>query len=151
MVCFLFDEFEASGFVDVSGCGEDVVSPQHHVLVAGASGEFDAFMDQALAQALPSDGGVHIEQAQFGGGVVLSNDEDGADNFIATHSYPTFFAAGYKFFAELANDFCQQGFKANVPAVFFGVQQALLVDDPSVIARYRVTQGDGWKAGYFGR
>ena len=148
---FLFDELEASGFVDVSGCGEDVVGPKHHVLVACASGEFDAFVDQALAQALSSDCCVHIEQAQFGGVVVLSNDEDGADNFIATHSYPTFFAVGYKFFAELANDFCQQGFKADVPTVFIGVQQALLVDDPSIVARYGVAQGDGWKVGNFGR
>ena len=51
---FFAHQFESVANVDPPRGVQHVVRPQHHLLVAGAAGEADAFLDETIADATAS-------------------------------------------------------------------------------------------------
>ena len=62
----LGDSFEASALIDAAGGGEFALGPEQDLLVAGFSGEADAFLDQALADSQPAGGRFDQQKTQLG-------------------------------------------------------------------------------------
>ena len=81
VVGLLLDELEPGPFVEPSGVHEDVVRPEHDLLVAGASSEPQALLDQAAPDSHPPGAGLDEEDSKLGEGLFLLDAEDASDAF----------------------------------------------------------------------
>src|SRR3712207_5600992 len=72
------DKLEPGREIDVPGCGEWVVGPQHQTLVPGVTGELDARVDQLPAESVATRVWVDEQDAQLRRRVVLTYAEDAA-------------------------------------------------------------------------
>lgn len=132
VVRLLVDERESGLLVDVVGGGENALRPEGDFAVAGGAGELDALIDEDLAQAEATRGGLYEQEAELCGVrlIGMMDEEDAAERDSVAFGDPAAVADGIVLVDEVGGDAGGKGLKGFIPMVFLRVESAVAGDDP---------------------
>src|SRR5215212_2149833 len=136
VVRFLLDEPKAHPLVDAAGGVEHVVRPERDLLVAGPSGEANAFFHQAAPDAKPACLRLDEQKSQPGDLLRLLDQEDTAHVFAVSLRHPATFQFRIVLPDELRHDLRHERLEPFIPAVFSGVEDAVAMDDTAHVTRF---------------
>src|SRR5258706_4745016 len=139
-VRLLLDEAEADALVNAASGDQDVVRPQDDRGVAAVAREADAFLDKAAPHAEPARFGLDVQHSKLGRGLVLPDDEHGADDLAIDLGDPTALAGSVELRDELCHDLRDERLESPIPAVLLRVKGSLPVDDVAHISRAVIAQ-----------
>ena len=130
------DEAVAFALVEVASGVEDAVGPEGDLAVASVAGEVRALTDECAAEAETACGGLDEEETEAGGVGIFGvlNEEDAAEAFVIAIGDPATLAQGVEVVDEVGGDAGDEGFETFVPAILFGVEEAVTLDDPAHVS-----------------
>src|SRR5579859_233227 len=132
---FFSNELKAVFFVDVTGCYEDAIGPEHQFLVAPAAGEANALLGQARAQSQATGFGFDQQQSKFGDRGTTLYHKDRANDFSVHLRNPATLSLRVVVGNEIRHDLGDQGLEMLIPAILLCIEHTMPVSYPSHIAR----------------
>ena len=137
MVVSLVGQAEAGALVDPPGVLENVVGPEGDALVARSAGEANALLDETGADAHAAGVGLDQKEAELGDLLLTLRAEHAPDQFAVELGHPSHVARGVAPLQVVGDDAGDERLEADIPAVLLGVQRAVALDDPAVVAGLR--------------
>src|SRR3569833_2857494 len=110
---------------------QDLLGPQHDLLVAHLSREIHALGHQSAPDAQASRFALHEQQPEFGGRHILGDQEDTANSLSIPLGDPATLPWGIELAEELNRDLGHQRLEFLIPAVLLGVQLTVPLHDPT--------------------
>src|SRR5260221_8577037 len=140
VVTIFVDELEAGLFVEVPGGVQHAVRPEAQPLVAGRAAEGDALGDELLSDPEPPGFRLDQQETQLRDRRRLPDGEHATDVLTVPLRDPAPLARGVEMLDELPDDPGDEALELLVPPVLLGVEGAVALHDPAVVARSRRAQ-----------
>src|SRR5207302_3127956 len=137
VVRLALDELEAGALVDPVRSLQHVLGPKRYLLVAALASEPQALVHELRPEPRSARPRFDQQQPELRGPVVLSHAQDGTGAHASDLGDPGGLALGVVRCREVGDDPRDEGLEVLVEAELVGVQRAVTLDDPAVVAAGR--------------
>src|ERR1700691_5033120 len=142
----LADQLKGGLLINLAGRSQFALRPQHHRFISRLAGKANALGHKPFADAHPSCRRLYQQQAQLSHLLRFLNEKNRADDLSAALRHPAVLARRIVVRHKLRNNLGDQCLKSLVVAIFLGIKDAMAVDTPTHVARFRLPKEEcSWR------